>query len=255
MMLKHSLLVVVVLIGVFAVFQLPPIAQPLAYHDFADQRRLWGMPNALNVLSNLPLIAVGAYGWWQLGHQAKHYCSQLLITNYRWFFIFVMLAGFGSAYYHWAPTNETLVGDRLAIALSLMALFTALTGELVNERLGLRLLWPLATLGGASVLVWIMTEQWGQGDLRLYLLVQFLPLLLLLLMLAMFRWSYSHQSFVYLLLLFYGLAKVCEHFDGELYTGLGLISGHTLKHLWVAVAAYGVWWLLCHRRARSVKDQ
>lgn len=247
-MLKHVLLLIMAITVIVAVYQLPPIAQPLAYHDFADQRSLWGMPNGLNVLSSLPLVVVGAWGLWQLPLQTKRFCSDLLVTNYYCFFAFVMLAGLGSAYYHWAPTNMTLVGDRLGIALSVMALFTALTGELVNERLGQKLLWPLMVLGAASVLIWIVTEQWGRGDLRLYILVQFLPLLMILLMLAMFRWSYSHQGYLFLLLLVYGGAKVCEHFDREIYMALTAISGHTLKHLCVAVASYGVYWILQHRR-------
>ena len=41
---------------------LPPMAQPQSYHDFADQRTLWGIPHALNVLSNLPFVVVGLDG-------------------------------------------------------------------------------------------------------------------------------------------------------------------------------------------------
>ena len=37
---------------------LPPIAQDQNYHQFADQRKLLGIPNFWTVFSNLPFIAV-----------------------------------------------------------------------------------------------------------------------------------------------------------------------------------------------------
>lgn len=39
-----------------------PYPQPLRYHSFADQRTMIGVPNALNVLSNLPFLIVGVWG-------------------------------------------------------------------------------------------------------------------------------------------------------------------------------------------------
>lgn len=250
--LKCTLLLIVSVVAVIGVFELPPIAQPSAYHAFADQRTLWGMPHAFNVLSNIPLLAVGAYGLWQLRSTPQRLCTDLLAPHYRWFFGFVVITGVGSAYYHWAPTNATLVWDRLGITLSVMALFAALTGEFVSERAGQRLLWPLVVLGAASVAFWWTTEQLGRGDLRPYLLVQFLPLLITLLMLTLFRWKYSHQGYVSLLLLFYLIAKVCEHFDSEIYAWNWVVSGHTLKHLWAALTSYWVLWLLQHRKTRLI---
>ena len=41
---------------------LPPIPQDPAYHAFADQRTLFGIPNFWNVVSNLPFIVIGAIG-------------------------------------------------------------------------------------------------------------------------------------------------------------------------------------------------
>ena len=111
------------------------------------------------------------------------------------------------------------------------------------------MLWPLVGLGVASVAFWWVAEQLGQGDLRPYLLVQFLPLLIILLMLTLFRWKYSHQGYVSLLLLFYLIAKACEHFDREIYAWLWVVSGHTLKQLWAALTSYWVLWLLQHRKA------
>jgi hypothetical protein len=41
---------------------LPPIPQDQSYHQFADQRTMFGIPNFWNVVSNLPFLAVGAAG-------------------------------------------------------------------------------------------------------------------------------------------------------------------------------------------------
>jgi hypothetical protein len=45
-----------------AALLLPPIAQDKAYHHFADQRTLLGVPNLPNVISNAPFAAVSAVG-------------------------------------------------------------------------------------------------------------------------------------------------------------------------------------------------
>src|SRR5690348_621362 len=47
-------------VGVFIL--LPPIAQDPSYHDFADQRKLWGIPNFMDVASNLSFLGIGIYG-------------------------------------------------------------------------------------------------------------------------------------------------------------------------------------------------
>ena len=36
-----------------AALLLPPMPQPLAYHDFADRRMLFGIPNFFDVASNV----------------------------------------------------------------------------------------------------------------------------------------------------------------------------------------------------------
>ncbi len=55
------------LIGAIAVtagvlFFFPAIPQSEAYHNFADQRALLGIPNCLDVVSNFAFLIVGAWG-------------------------------------------------------------------------------------------------------------------------------------------------------------------------------------------------
>ncbi len=40
----------------------PPIPQPLEYHQFADQRDYFGIPNFFNVVSNIAFLFVGIAG-------------------------------------------------------------------------------------------------------------------------------------------------------------------------------------------------
>jgi hypothetical protein len=44
-----------------ALFFAPPIAQPPEYHQFADSRTFLGIPNFLDVASNLLFLAASAY--------------------------------------------------------------------------------------------------------------------------------------------------------------------------------------------------
>ena len=48
------------------VLLLDPIPQDLAYHEFADRRTFAGIPNLLDVLSNLPFLVIGLTGLYQL---------------------------------------------------------------------------------------------------------------------------------------------------------------------------------------------
>ena len=75
------------------------------------------------------------------------------------------------------------------------------------------------------------TERLGAGDLRLYLIVQFLPLLLLPILLLFYPPRYTHGGNVGAALLGYVLAKILELLDKQVYTAGGLVSGHTLAHV------------------------
>jgi hypothetical protein len=89
---------------------LPPMAQPQSYHDFADQRTLWGIPHALNVLSNLPFVVVGLMGLQALATRVR-FISADRGARAPWIVLFagVALPGLGSAHYHLDPNDATLV--------------------------------------------------------------------------------------------------------------------------------------------------
>ena len=228
------LAVAVTVIASAVVFSLAPIPQDPAYHTFADRLARFGIPNFWNVASNLPFLAVGAFGLYALPRLQP----QLAVASYLVFCLGVMLVGFGSAWYHYAPSNEALTWDRLPMTIAFMGLFSLVIEDRVSTRLGRRLLWPLVFAGVASVLYWDWTELQGRGDLRAYGLVQFLPMLLIPLLLITVRGRGLHASWLWATLATYAVAKLAEQFDAAIYAANGLLSGHSLKHVLGAVAVF-----------------
>lgn len=216
-------------------------AQDIGYHNFADQRTMLGLPHAMNVLSNLPFIMVGIAGLIFMRSSRSRRTGIFLDEDERlpyWiYFLGLIFTGLGSMFYHAHPTNETLTWDRMFLAITFMALFSAMLAERVHVWCARYLLWPLIIFGAASVLYWQYSERIEQGDLRFYFSAQFFPLLALPLMLLLYPPRYSGTGDLVAMLLAYGLAKVVEILDRELYAGSGFVSGHTLKHLIAGLAA------------------
>jgi hypothetical protein len=228
---------------------LPPLPQAQEYHHFADDRTVLGVPNGLNVLSNLPFLIVGVWGLWSV---ARSRGSLFVDRVERWpwlgFFAGVGLTAFGSAYYHLHPDNDRLMWDRLPMSVAFLSLVAAVLAERIDSKLGTRLLLPLIGAGVASVLTWHWSEQQGRGDLRPYYFVQFYPMLALPLLLLGLPPRYTKTSDFLLALGWYVVAKLCEHpGDAPIYQVGHVVSGHTLKH---TAAAAGASWILraIHRR-------
>jgi hypothetical protein len=230
----------------------PPIPQDQAYHRLADGRAALGIPNVLNVLSNAGFLLVGALGFGFVSGQGPATSSAFLEPGERWpyavFFAGLLLTGLGSAYYHWAPGNERLVWDRLPLAITLMGLLDATIAERIGVRPALRMLLPLVALAAASVGYWHLTEQRGAGDLRLYALVQFYPLLAVPLMLGLLPPRYTRGGDLLAAAATYALARLPELGDAWVFSVTRVLSGHTFKHLTAALAGYWVLRMLRHRR-------
>jgi hypothetical protein len=235
--MRHLLLGGVTIAAIAAAFWLDPIPQDPGYHEFADDRALFGIQNFWNVATNLPFLIIGMLG---LAWQSRLKWGPLR-PAYIVLSIGVALVGFGSAYYHWAPSTPTLVWDRLPMTVAFMALFAAVIQDRVSESLGRALLWPLIAAGAATIAWWYWSELGGRGDLRPYAIVQFLPMLLIPLMLLLFRGKALRDAWLWATLAAYALAKAAEYFDAAIYATTGALSGHSLKHL---LAALAVWWAI-----------
>ncbi len=86
-----------------------PIPQDPAYHNFADQRHLLGIPHMWNAVSNLPFAVTGAWGcWWLFGARgrSKAFAEPWERTACFVFFLGEFLTCFGSGYYHADPNNQ-----------------------------------------------------------------------------------------------------------------------------------------------------
>ena len=234
------------------IFLQPSIPQDLAYHQFADQHTLFGIPHCLNVLSNLPFLLVGLWGFSVVFQLATDPEQQAFVRPadslaYQILFLGVALVGLGSTYYHLAPSNETLLWDRLPMSIAFMAFLATAITERLDRRAGIITLLPLIAFGVFSVLYWHHTEQAGAGDLRYYIVAQTYPILFVPLMVRLLPSPYTRGSDLYVAGLFYLLAKAAEVFDQDLYAAGGLISGHTCKHL---LGALGAYWVLRMIRLR-----
>lgn len=188
------------------------------YGDFADKRRILGVPNGADVLSNIPFLFIGAWGLFE-ARTAPEYVL----------FAGVLLTGFGSAFFHLFPlkadgtTNKaTLFWDRLPIALGFAGVMAMVAGE--------KLLVPLAILGAATVLIWRYAGVfWPYAFFQL-----FGALGTFVVVLVWFR----DRRWLIAGLLAYGLAKIAEDNDARIFRLTHqTLSGHTLKHLLAALGA------------------
>lgn len=242
------LLTVAVVVAVIALL-LPPIPQPLAYHNFADHRGWLGIPNFGDVVSNVPFAIIGIWGLIVL---AKPGAAKFSDPHERWLYL-VMFAGLiltavGSGYYHLAPDNARLVWDRIPIMIVFMALLAAVIAERISVSAGLWLFPVLQAAGIGSVLLWRASELRGHGDLRFYAAVQVYSILVLLLIL-LFPGKYTRGYDFAIVVGFYVLAKILEETDRSVFALGHIVSGHTLKHLAAAAASY---WILRMLRKREI---
>jgi hypothetical protein len=205
-----------------------PIHQDLNYHHFANQQTMFGIPNAANVLSNLPFILVGCLGLFTARPQ-----------NALWttLWIGLILTGFGSGFYHVNPNNVTLIWDRLPMSITFAAVICIFLQDGLGQRSPQLLLWLIYSV--ATVVFWAEV-----GDLRPYIVLQFGGMIFLAGVWLFRRMSLAGWGWV---LLGYGLAKLLEAGDHEIWNFTrGAVGGHAWKHVF---AALGFVPLLIQRRS------
>jgi hypothetical protein len=222
------------------------IAQPAHYHAFADHSAVFGLPHAADVLSNAGFALVAIWGWLTLRPHRDSDALRAGWPGYRLFLIGLFLTAFGSAFYHLAPDNARLIWDRLPIALVCAGLLAGVRGDIYGSKAGIDAI-VLGLYAVASVAWWAITDSFGADDLRPYLLLQALALLLIPLWQAIHRRPRPDRIAFGLAMGLYVLAKVAEVLDHEIATTLGFVSGHTLKHLIATAATAAVVWGLTRR--------
>jgi hypothetical protein len=203
-------------------------------HPFADHRSLWGLPNALDVLSNLAFAAAGLWGMaWT--RRVELPASVKAPLRLLWWGMLLTFAG--SSCYHWAPSATSLVADRIGMSVGFAGMLglplASDLSEVAHRRLcaGLCLvgLWsavlPLANL---HVAPWLVLQLGGMLWLMLFAACptpqgRALPV------------SYGW------VVLAYSAAKLLELHDADVWQlSHHGVAGHTLKHLMAAAAVLPV---------------
>lgn len=244
---KIHILLLITIVGIISVLFIAPIAQNQEYHVFADRRFLFSIPNFWNVVSNIPFGIAGICGiFYCFRHKFKLIDYQLVVPIFM-FFVGIFFTGVGSTYYHLNPTNETLLWDRLPMTISFMAFFTIVINDFISIKLGTRLFIPLLISGILSLLYWQITENKGVGDLRFYVLVQFLPIILITAILILYK-NTNVGGLYFIVLSIYLLAKFFEINDDLIFSINHIISGHSIKHI-IAASAPLIYLIgLCKRK-------
>lgn len=230
------------------------LSQPASYHNFADKREWLGVPNFLDVLSNAPFAIIGLWGILFISSKSKN--QSFADSRERWpylvLFFGLFLTAFGSRYYHLAPSNPTLVWDRMPMAIVFGGFIAAVICERLSVDFGVKLLPFLVAFTVASVLQWYFSELRGHGDLTWYASVQIYTVLVLLI--APFLPARYTRNWDFLAVFgFYALAKVFETLDRQIYSLGHIVSGHTLKHLAAGLAGYWVLRMLQQREPLKVQ--
>ncbi len=226
---RHVVIALILLGTLAAMLARQPFAQDQAYHNFADGRALFGIPNFGDVASNIAFLFAGLAGL------AVCFRRDLGRERSAWIIAFagIVLVSVGSSYYHLNPNDATLFWDRAPMTVGFTGLFVAVSSEYISGRFNV-MLWPAVILGLASVVYWRMFE-----DLRFYYSIQLGPLVALLFILLLFRPRYSNRWLLVAGLIWYGVAKLAELGDKVVFAATqNFISGHTLKHLFAGLGCY-----------------
>jgi hypothetical protein len=213
---------------------LPGVPQEPNYHHFADTRTLMGVPRAMDVLSNIFFLVFGAIGlvFHFLGR--LDYVNSAMRPSALIFFLGLVLTGIGSAYYHLDPDDWGLAWDRMGMVVA----FAGVLGLVAAHRVSVRaanLLLPVALIGGVLSVAWFAATD----SITPYAIVQFGGIGVV----ASLSWLPKHEKGPNwaALIAAYALAKVLEMQDTEVFQlTQGVVSGHTLKHVFAALAALAV---------------
>ncbi len=214
----------------------PSVEQPGHYHAFADQRQLLGIPNLMDVLSNLAFAGFGAIGAWHLWRTSPASFGAIDRRLAGLFFLGLIVTSAFSGWYHLRPDNEGLAIDRYGMTIAFAGLMGLAASTRVSERAGQWLALAFLVCGAWSIQTWS-----ALGNVLPWAILQYGGMALILGLAYMpARMGALSVSWLTVLLV-YTLAKLLEHADQSVFEFThGLVSGHTLKHLVASCAAIPV---------------
>ncbi|WP_313301894.1 hypothetical protein [Diaphorobacter sp.] len=229
-----------VVAGAFALWAVlallaPELEQAHGYHAFADQRAWGWMPNAMDVLSNLGFLMAALWGAWRVQRTRVSDLSRVAHFMALVFFAGLALSFAGSSYYHWAPDNASLVWDRLAMCVPFAGMLGLAVQQTFDDDSALMAGGGMLLAALTSVLVWEHS-----GNMMPWAVAQGLGMVALVVLACMRRRADGLQISLGMVIGFYAVAKVCELGDAQIFELDGMLSGHSLKHLLAACAAWPV---------------
>jgi hypothetical protein len=218
---------------------------------FADGRNWHGLPNAMDVLSNLPFLLIGGWGLYRLHRIDRTHQAALAVfplappandppdntLDCAWLFFAGLIAtAVGSAFFHLVPDAPRLAADRAGMAVA----FAGLIGMEVCERVSQRAGWPAAWFVLAAGL--LSAEVFHEsGNVLPWAIVQFGGMALVLTLALARPMPHAVGLRLGAVIFFYVLAKAFELGDHAIYEATQhRVSGHTLKHLTAALAGLPV---------------
>jgi hypothetical protein len=234
---------------IVAAFLFPRFGQPQSYHVFADARTSFGIPHFLNVISNGAFLVVGAAGLGLLIFRPNAFVFERPVEKIPYMVLFagILLTAFGSSWYHMAPSHDSLMWDRLPMSMIFAAFISITIVERIGVKAGLISLVPCVLIGLATVIYWHATEIAGQGDLRPYVFMQFYPTIGIPLAMALLPPRYTRAGCLLFIIVLYGFSRIPEVYDVLVYSRLGVVSGHTVKHIVAAIALTPIFFMLKKR--------
>ena len=221
-----------------------PISQPQEYHDFADDREILGIPNALDVMSNLAIIYPGVVGL-AFVHESRKLSkvSEDEISIQITLFSGMILTFAGSVWFHLEPNDSTMFWDRLGMSIVIGSCIALIINDLMDRNLAAKIHIPILIASIISVIWWPVFD-----DLRVYFIVKHQPFIIFPILLLFGTRIYDKISGYYWGLSMFVLATFFEFADQAIFDLTGFISGHTLKHI---AAGIGLWFIMIMVRDRQ----
>jgi hypothetical protein len=190
----------------------------------------------MDVLSNLPFAIWGTVGVWVLLRAVRDRAvSAAAAAMAGLFFVGLWVTTAVSAAYHLQPGDASLAWDRGGMVLAFAGLLGLAAIRAISTRAGMALATAVLVLGPLSVYAWSLT-----GNMLPWAVLQGAGMALIL-GFSCLRPAQAQELPVRwaLLIAIYALAKLLELGDHAVYEWTGhLVSGHSLKHM---VAAFAAW--------------
>lgn len=232
----ESALLLAAVLAVLAACLGPAMAQHAHYHAFADQRVLWGVPFAMDLLSNMPFAVGGVWGLLTLRRLPASRETDAQRPLAALFFAGLVLTALCSSVYHWQPDNVGLVWDRLGMVVAFAGLLGLGVADRVSVRAGRVTAGVVLLMGPLSVAAWATS-----GNLLPWVVLQAGAMLLVLALAACRPVAGAWGLPLGAVIAFYTLAKLLELGDQAVFAWTsGWVSGHSLKHVAAALVAWPV---------------